>query len=98
MKGELNTGEPHPVSYQAIGYIKSLDLKELVMIKEALASSALEKNRTAEICLETLNRLMENKPVSDRYILGLAFFIKLMQDRVGKSTVEFLKGETDEKK
>lgn len=47
---------------------------------EALASSALEGNRTAEICLSTYKRIQENKSISDRYVLGLAWFVKELVD------------------
>jgi hypothetical protein len=54
-------------------YIKSLGPAQLAMWRESFASSALEGNRLAEICGETLERIMTGQPVSDRYLLGLAW-------------------------
>jgi len=45
------------------------------MHKEALASTALSGNRLAEICMGTIDRLAKGEPVSDRYLLGLAWTI-----------------------
>jgi hypothetical protein len=73
-RGELNPSEPHPAAYDAQKYIASLAGQgKLSTYMEAFASCAIEGNRLAEICSETLNRLMNSQPVSDRYILGLAF-------------------------
>ena len=45
-------------------------------MKESLASTAIEGNRLAEICLGTIERLEKGQPVSDRYLLGLCWFLK----------------------
>jgi len=45
------------------------------MHKEALASTALSGNRLAETCMGTIDRLAKGEPVSDRYLLGLAWTI-----------------------
>jgi hypothetical protein len=75
MKGELEPTEPHPASLDALQWIYSLPLSELMMWKESFASNAIEGNRLSEICGETLDRLLSHKPVSDRYLLGLAWTI-----------------------
>ena len=74
---ELKPGEPHPAAQSAIRYVLS---KITPMLIESLASCAIENNRMAEICLGTINRIKENKPVSDRYVLGLAWFLKEMEE------------------
>ena len=76
---ELETGEAHPCSWTALEYIK----KNLTArIKDAIYSNALTDNRTAIICAGTLARLEKGDKVSDRYIMGLAWFIyELLQDR-----------------
>lgn len=51
--------------------------------KEAIASLALSGNRLAEICLGTIERLETGQPVSDRYILGLAWMVREMEDGMG---------------
>lgn len=75
-RGELKLGEIHPASSGAFAFIKSLGPIELAMWQEAFSSTAIEGNRLSEICSETLDRIMTGKPVSDRYILGLAWTIR----------------------
>ncbi len=80
-KNELYKGEPHPSAYDAKKYLISLGPSKLMVYLEAYSSCAIEgDNRMAEICGETLNRLIQGKPVSDRYILGLAWSIRNMEE------------------
>jgi hypothetical protein len=74
-KGELGLSEPHPSSLAAMRWMRTVPLSELLKWQETFASNAIEGNRLAEICGETLDRLLNNKPVSDRYLLGLAWVI-----------------------
>ena len=69
----LNAGEFHPMAPNALAYINT---NLTAMHVEAIASTAIERNRTAEICLSTYNRIQKGEPVSDRYVLGLAWFVK----------------------
>ena len=85
MSGTLNPGEAHPAAYEAKEYIVKRGLKKLTMYLEAFSSCAIAGNRLGEICSETLNRLLKGEPVSDRYILGLAWELKRME-----STDQFL--------
>lgn len=75
---ELNPGEPHPSAKKAKEYIFSLGMHKLYKYLESF--SAIEGNRVGEICGETLDRLMIGKPVSDRYVLGLAWALKEMEN------------------
>jgi hypothetical protein len=50
------------------------------MYLESYSSCAIEGNRLAEICAETLDRLIHGQPVSDRYILGLAWNLRDMEE------------------
>lgn len=77
---ELNQGEPHPAAYKAKEYILSLGPGKLSQWLESFSSCAIEGNRLGEICGETLDRLITGKPVSDRYLLGLAWTLKEMED------------------
>lgn len=77
--GELNPGEPHPAAYSAREWIAQQSMTDLYKWREAFASCAIEGNRLAEICLETLNRLLERRPVGDRYVLGLAWTMRKEQ-------------------
>jgi hypothetical protein len=76
MRGTLNANEYHPAADSAKHYLASLGWADLCIWQESFASCAIEGNRLAEICSETLHRLMGGEPVSDRYILGLAFTIQ----------------------
>ena len=81
-RGELNPTEPHPVAQSALEYVVNFaaDMKKASILMESFSSCAIEGNRLGEICSETLNRVIMNQPVSDRYILGLAWFIRNMED------------------
>lgn len=73
--GTLREGEHHPAADSAMTWIKS---HPMLMLKwtEPLASTALSGNRVAELCYETLRRLQAGEPVSDRYLLGLAWTLR----------------------
>lgn len=79
-RGTLKEGEYHPSADSAKEYIISLGYPKLIMYLESYSSCAIEGNRLAEICSETLDRLIKGQPVSDRYILGLAWSIKNMEE------------------
>lgn len=75
-RGTLAATEPHPAAHSAIAWIRSLPLEDLVRWQAAFASTAIEGNRMAEVCGETLRRLLAGEPVSDRYTLGLAWAMR----------------------
>jgi hypothetical protein len=75
----IKEGEYHPSADSALSWYKEFiisDIKQWFMIKESIASTALSGNRLAEICMGTINRLENKEPVSDRYLLGLCWFLK----------------------
>ena len=73
----LQPGETHPMAYVALGFIMSkLENPLFQSRREALASCAMSNNRIAKICLETLRRIENKEAVSDRYLLGLAWFLR----------------------
>lgn len=78
--GTLKVGEPHPASLTALEYLKTIPFSDLYQYLEAFSSCAIEGNRLGEICAETLNRLLKKDPVSDRYLLGLAWTIRDMKE------------------
>ncbi len=88
MENSLKEGEPHPVAYGAkqwisdylVGKLPNHSAINVEMLVESLASTALSGNKTAEICLSTLQRLLNGEPVSDRYVLGLAWLLRGMKD------------------
>jgi len=75
-RGQLSPTEPHPAAYAAQRYLADVAGQgKMFLWSEAFASCAIEGNRLGEVCGETLNRLLHSEPVSDRYILGLAFTV-----------------------
>jgi hypothetical protein len=77
--GTLVIGEFHPATHSAYRYAKSRLMTDLYLL-EALASTALSGNRQSEICYETAQRILSSAPVSDRYVLGLAWTLKMMEE------------------
>lgn len=74
MTGKLMLGEAHPASFMAREWITKLPPEEIALWQEAFASVALAgHNRLAEVCSETFRRLLAGEPMSDRYVLGLAW-------------------------
>ncbi len=80
-RGTLEYGEPHPSAWTAKQYLSGLGTPKLWEFQEAFAGCAIEGNRPAEICSETLRRLLASEPVSDRYLLGLAWAIRDMEEQ-----------------
>lgn len=72
---ELQPDEPHPAAKHAMEFLRLLPLQELLAFQEVFASTALANNRNSQVCGETLRRLLGGEPVSDRYLLGLAWTI-----------------------
>lgn len=80
-RGTLKVGEVHPMAHSAFEYVKNfLTMNNMGLIVESLASIALSGNRNAEVCLETVQRIMAGDVVSDRYLLGLAWMFKQMEE------------------
>jgi hypothetical protein len=77
MNGTLNETEYHPMAESALAYVRqSMSSLQFFTIKESIASTALSGNRLSEVLFETIRRLEEGEPVSDRYLLGLAWFLR----------------------
>lgn len=74
--GTLAPTEHHPAADLALAWIRALPMPELLTWSEAFASTAIEGNRLAEVCSETLRRIMNGETVSDRYVLGLAWAMR----------------------
>lgn len=82
-RGTLKEGAIHPAAHSAMHYVKEYmlkDIRRLMMIQESFASCAISGNVLSEICGETLRRVMNSEAVSDRYLLGLAWTLKTMED------------------
>jgi hypothetical protein len=85
--GTLAEGEPHPAAENArqwlLDYLRRKPAEEAHMLIESFASCGIEGNRLGEVCSETLQRLLNKKPVSDRYLLGLVWTIRRMEEADG---------------
>lgn len=79
-RGVLNDKEPHPATESARIWLLNSKV-DLFMYRESFASCALSGNRLAEICSETLDRLLNKQPISDRYFLGLVWTIRDMESK-----------------
>lgn len=77
---ELGAGEPHPSAHDALEWIRArASVAELMRWEEAFASAALSGSRLGEICAGTVRRLIAGEPVSDRYVLGLAWAMRFSE-------------------
>ena len=76
--GTIRDSEFHPAAREALAYIQAIPVDRLMLWRESFASTAIEGNRLAAICGETLERIFNGAPVSDRYVLGLAWTLKSM--------------------
>jgi len=77
--GTLAFGETHPAAHSAFTFVKEKLLTKPMWI-EAIASTALSGDRMAEIYYETARRIMAGEPVSDRYLLGLAWMFNMLEN------------------
>lgn len=83
-QGTIKEGDYHPSADSALRWLQSFqstDFKGYCMATEAIASSALAGNRLAEICSGTLERLRKKEPISDRYLLGLAWALRELREQ-----------------
>ena len=80
----LRADEHHPAADSAMAWLQSYFARkgpeEAFMLLESFASTAIEGNRLAEICGETLRRFLAGEGVGERYILGLAWTIRGMEE------------------
>lgn len=81
----LGDKEPHPSARIAYVWFHESIVKDpmkYIQLKEAISSTALSGNRLAQICFGTMQRLEDGQPVSDRYLLGLCWFMRdLMEEK-----------------
>ena len=81
--GDLQPGEPHPAAVDAfhwiMGKLKSGEISAPIL-QESFASVGMSGNRCAEVCGDTLYRILTFQPVSDRYLMGLAWTMKSMEE------------------
>lgn len=90
MNDTLSDKEYHPSARFAYYWLKGRDFAELATWLESFTSVAIEGNRLAEICAGTLQRFLRGEPVSDRYLLGLVYAMRFIEEKV----VDKVGGET----
>lgn len=84
--GTLDEGMIHPSAHIAMDFLKEYLIKNSPFtLIESLASCAIEGNKIAEICGETLRRFLAKEPISDRYLMGLCWLLWKMESEKEKS-------------
>ena len=82
--GTLREDEHHPAADDAMlwlrAYITRKGHHEVLLLLESFFSCGIEDNRLAEVCGETLRRVLHGEPVSDRYLLGLCWVLRNMEE------------------
>jgi len=82
--GTLRLDEHHPAADDAMAWLQSYFSRkapeEVFVLLESFASCGIENNRLGEVCGETLRRVLNREPVSDRYLLGLVWTIRQMDE------------------
>jgi hypothetical protein len=85
--GTLTDTEYHPAADEAMewltAYVRDNPVEYMRWV-ESLASTALSGNRLAEVCSETLRRIEDHEPVSDRYLLGLCWTLRNLHERAAQ--------------
>jgi hypothetical protein len=82
LKGMLKEGECHPAVGYAMKYLQSLGIDKKYRYLEAFNSNKLGDNRVSAVCSETLIRYLKSEDITDKYILGLAWCIRDLEDMV----------------
>jgi hypothetical protein len=88
--GTLEPTEPHPAARDAFAWLKEYLVKDgnrAYRLLESFSSVGMSGNRRAEVCAETLRRVLNGESVSDRYLLGLAWTLKDIEE-TGRMTSE----------
>lgn len=80
--GTIAADSYHPIADDAMRWFKQNALtEEYARSKMAILMAAEDGNRTAQICAATIERLAKGAPVSDRYLLGLCWFLMELQNK-----------------
>ncbi len=75
----LERGEEHPIVKSIVAWLNSLPEDVLLRCRQKLIEEAVKNsNREALLCLSTLERLFQNKPVSDRYLMALGWALLVL--------------------
>ena len=80
---EIKAEEFHPAARSAYRWLKGFMIsnqEDYHRYCTAMSIAAETGNRQAQICMGTIRRLQRGQPVSDRYLLGLAWTILLLHN------------------
>jgi hypothetical protein len=80
----IQDGEYHPIADDAMHWLRQFMLTqphEYAIIKESIYSTALSGHRASELCASTITRLANSEPVSDRYLLALAWLVRSLAEK-----------------
>jgi hypothetical protein len=80
---EIRAEEFHPAARSAYCWLKGFTIsnpEDYMRYRTALSIAAETGNRQAQICMGTIRRPQDSQPVSDRYLLGLAWTILLLHN------------------
>lgn len=87
---ELTPEEFHPAARSAYRWLKGYmvnNAEDYRRLRVSLQISADEGNRQAQVCMGTIERLENGQPISDRYLLGLAWTILSIHNKGALETV-----------
>jgi hypothetical protein len=80
---EIRSDEFHPAARSAYRWLKGFMVtnpEEYSQYRLAIEIAAIDGNRQAQICWGTIQRLKDGRPISDRYLMGLAWTILHMHN------------------
>ena len=78
-RSTLAEKEPHPSAESARQWLNEQVGKDPTVLprwREAFSSCAIEDIRLAEVCAGTVDRILNEEPISDRYLLGLVWAMR----------------------
>lgn len=87
---EIQADEHHPAANSAYRWLKGFmvtNSEDYAKYRLAIEMAAQVGNRQAQICWGTIQRLKFGEPVSDRYLMGLAWTILFLHQRTDLETV-----------
>ena len=77
-RSTIGADEFHPAARSAYRWLKGFMVSnpdDYIRTRTALSMAAESGNRQAQICMGTIHRMQHSEPVSDRYLLGLAWTV-----------------------
>lgn len=89
--GTIAADAYHPAADSAMSWFKHYvreHSEDYARMKMAIIMAADDGNRLAQICRATIERLAAGAPVSDRYLLGLVWFLQLNKKELHNETAK----------